>query len=312
MKSPLYRSFLSLKTIIFTGFVWALLSFFFDLCFHNPLPEQEVPLWSDVGIFIFENVAFFGAGWLCLRNWLYPKILSDRNIWLFLGVGLIFQAIGNVFYAYWELILQREPNASLADPFYVFSYLLLVIGLVLAVRFRRIGLSLRQWAILTLVAGMAILLAWTNATTEGSAAYVPNFGSTFLVASQTEALAIVPEDNSIPAWVVASEKAIEPIIDYLNLSYVVADVVISILVTTLSLTFWGGKFSRTWLAIAMGSLCLYIADMWYATVAARTGSEPVGIVDSFWIFSAILFGIGAALEYDISIHPPRRFSRRTS
>jgi hypothetical protein len=48
-----------------------------------------------------------------------------------------------------------------------------------------------------------------------------------------------------------------------------------------------------------------IADVRYAYVAARGNFETGGILDTLWVFSAILIGIGAVLEYDLSIHTRR-------
>jgi hypothetical protein len=60
------------------------------------------------------------------------------------------------------------------------------------------------------------------------------------------------------------------------------------------------------LVITLATLLLYIADVRYAYIAARGNFETGGLLDTLWIFSAILFGIGASLEYDLSIHLPRR------
>jgi hypothetical protein len=89
-----------------------------------------------------------------------------------------------------------------------------------------------------------------------------------------------------------------------NLFYVVADVFILIIATTLLLAFWGGRFSQSWRMIAAAAVCLYIADMWlkFAT-SSLYGSQAYqsgGLLEVFWVFSGVLFGIGAVLEFDLS------------
>jgi hypothetical protein len=90
--------------------------------------------------------------------------------------------------------------------------------------------------------------------------------------------------------------------------YIIGDVILVVMATTLLLAFWGGRFSMSWRFIAAAAISYYIADLWfnYATRYIEdyeTGALP----EVFWIFSGCLFAIGAALEYDLST---RRRSRR--
>ncbi len=122
---------------------------------------------------------------------------------------------------------------------------------------------------------------------------------------KTEALFPVPD------WVEALEKQLAPLQSIINLFYVVADVVLLILATMLLLAFWGGKSSRSWQVIAIAAFFLYLADMWfkYATtkiVDYKSGSLP----EVAWVFFGVLFGIGAALEYDLSTRSSRRSGGR--
>jgi hypothetical protein len=279
-----------LENIIAIAIAWAFLAFFFDLLFHNPLPNETLPLWSDVGIVFFEETALFGSSWLCLKNWFYPRLLSDRRIWLLFAIGLILQLVANLIYAYWKLVLYRSPTVSLADPFYFSSYLALVLGTVLAVRYRGINLSTGQISILSGVAGLSVWLAWIDSRPLATDNTPSNVSGVVTLA---------------PEWVLAIERTLKPIVGFINLSLVLADAILIVLAVSLLLTFWGGRFSRTWMAIAAGSFLLYIADTSYAIVAARTGSEPIGVIDCLWIVSFLLFGIGAAFEYDASNRLPQ-------
>jgi hypothetical protein len=62
--------------------------------------------------------------------------------------------------------------------------------------------------------------------------------------------------------------------------------------------------------IAAATFSLYIADMWskYAE-AAKVRYESGSLLEVFFVFSAVLFTIGAALEFDVS-KSTRRGSRR--
>jgi hypothetical protein len=63
--------------------------------------------------------------------------------------------------------------------------------------------------------------------------------------------------------------------------------------------------------VAAAAFCLFIADVGFK-YASRPGADyqSGGLVEVLWIFSAILFGIGAALEYDLSSRSRSRSSTR--
>ncbi|MCU0566128.1 MAG: hypothetical protein MUF49_05980 [Oculatellaceae cyanobacterium Prado106] len=130
------------------------------------------------------------------------------------------------------------------------------------------------------------------------------------VVTETPAAEAAEEESpNTPEWAIALEKTLTPLADIVSWLYIVGDVILVIMASTLLLAFWGGKFSQSWQFIAAAAFCYYIADLWfnYATRYIpnyETGSLP----EVFWIFSACLFAIGAALEYDLSTR--RRNSRR--
>ena len=104
-----------------------------------------------------------------------------------------------------------------------------------------------------------------------------------------------------PAWVSAVEDTLAPLKPFLDYFYVMADVFILIVATTLLLAFWGGRFSQSWRMIAAAAFSLYIADMWFKYATARLENYQSGdLLEIFWVLSGVLFGIGAALEYDLS------------
>jgi hypothetical protein len=65
--------------------------------------------------------------------------------------------------------------------------------------------------------------------------------------------------------------------------------------------------------IAAASISLYIADMWFKYATANICNYESGsLLEVFWIFSGVLFGIGAVLEYDLSTRSRRSSRRRSS
>jgi hypothetical protein len=129
---------------------------------------------------------------------------------------------------------------------------------------------------------------------------------------------VIPESASpqpektaeeVPAWAIALEKQLEPLASTVGWLYIIGDVILVVMATTLLLAFWGGRFSLSWRFIAAASLSYYIADLWF-NYATRyiTNYETGALPEVFWIFSGCLFAIGAALEFDLSTR--RRSARR--
>ncbi|MBF2018699.1 MAG: hypothetical protein IGR93_00940 [Hydrococcus sp. C42_A2020_068] len=311
MKRPSFQFSPSFSSVVLIGTLWALLTVYLALAFGMPMPGDKVPRWYSIVSYILEEGAFLGAGWLCLRNWRLPQIISDRNVWLFLGLGTLLYLMATLIFMYWEIGLERAPNVSLADPFYMVSYLLLLWGMFLALKSRGLHLRAWQWVVLAAVAASAIGFGWQIATPydDDSATLEQIFiASTATLNNSDWSILASVTGKEVPDWVLGIEKTLEPSIVILSWLYIVYDVLLLIMAATLLLNFWGGRFSRTWTLIASAALLLYIADMHFAYVATRTDYETNSIIDTFWTLSAIFFGVGAAWEYEISTRSRRRRS----
>ncbi|NET54053.1 MAG: hypothetical protein F6K09_37170, partial [Merismopedia sp. SIO2A8] len=85
-----------------------------------------------------------------------------------------------------------------------------------------------------------------------------------------------------------------------------------IIASALLLAFWGGRFSQSWRMIAAATFSLYIGDMWFKYAEARAVEyESGGLLEVSFVFSGVLFAIGAALEYEVSSRSRRGSRRRT-
>ena len=116
--------------------------------------------------------------------------------------------------------------------------------------------------------------------------------------------------NSAPSWVLTLDGKLQPFSSLLNNFYIIADVFLLIIATALLLAFWGGRFSQSWRMIAAATFSLYIADMYFKWIDTRVVDyESGGLLEVFFVFTAILFAIGAVLEYDVSTRS--RQSRRS-
>lgn len=336
-KSSSPPAFLSAQTVVIAGIVWAVLALLFFLLFSVPQSaNEELPLWYRLGTYIFELVAYLGASTICLRNWQSPQMVSGRNVWLGLGLGMLFYFIGGVLFGIWELYFKLDPDVSPADLFYIGSYIVLIWGMVLAVTSKRLNLEPIQWALLAGIAALGITIAvWIAAPTEwrinlglarpSTEQVAPGKKAAKAAAKSAPAIkesSSVPEEeeeeekSNAPSWVLQLNDQLEPYGKGVNLFYIVGDVFLLIIATALLLAFWGGRFSQSWRMIAAATFSLYIADMYFKWRDSQAGAmayQSGNLPEVFFVFSAILFGIGAVLEFDISTRSRQsRRSRRGS
>ncbi len=341
-KSSTSPSLLSAQTLVIAGIVWAVMALLFFLLFSVPFSEEEgLPLWYSIGTYIFECGAYLGAALVCFRNWQSPHMVSGRNVWLGIGLGMLFYFIAGVLFGIWELYFELDPDVSPADAFYLGSYVVLIGGMVIAVTSKRLNLEIWQWGLLAGIAAFGIAVAISvaapdslrarlgmgtaatqevvtgsapSATAKGRAPALDNSSKLQAKAAATDAESASEEEaaeTKAPEWVMALDKQLSPYAYAINLFYIVGDVFLLIIATALLLAFWGGRFSQSWRMIAAATFSLYIADMYFKwrDTQAEGSYQSGSLLEVFFVFSAILFGIGAILEHDISTRS--RQSRRS-
>lgn len=338
MSSPSEKSssLLSAQTVVITGIVWGVVALLFFLLFSVPLPGEELPLWYSIGTYVFELGAFLVASMVCFRNWQSPQMVSGRNVWLFIGLGMFFYFLAGVLFGFWELLWELDPDVSLADVFYIASYIFLGWGMSLAVTSKRLNLEVWQWGVLSGVAAAGIALGiWIASPTLFGLLPAVGFGDTTPVPIEVASpegtmanaprAAVLPEatvnetaeeeedsESLAPAFIEKIDDTLEPFAYGVNLFYIIGDVFLLIVATALLLAFWGGRFSQSWRMIAAATFSLYIADMYFkwADSQAEGAYESGALLEVFFVFTAILFAIGAVLEYDISTRSRQSRRRR--
>jgi hypothetical protein len=345
-KSSSHKPFLPVQTIVLAGIAWAVLALLFFMLFSITPSGAERPQWYLYGTYVFELVAYLSAAILCFRNWRSPQIVSGRQVWLGIGAGMLCYFIGGVIFGIWELLWGLDPAVSLGDLFYIPTYICLGLGMILAVRSKRLSLVWWQWAIVGAIAFVGTVLAWAVAYPPTAAqAAVPSIAIEQTLAQATPATKPSPaakpapktpaaqstakpkpakpspsptdkeaapeEKSNAPAWALALDEQLKQFEAPVSLFYVVADILLLILATMLLLAFWGGRFSQSWRMIAAAAVSLYIADMWLKWAENNIKNYQSGsLPEVFWVFSGVLFAIGAALEYDTSSRSRRVGGRR--
>ncbi|WP_026730913.1 hypothetical protein [Fischerella sp. PCC 9605] len=288
------KSLFTTENIILASIGWGVLALLYFLLFSAKVPASPDCIaklgakaletnclrradWYVLGTNVFEALAYLAASILCFRNWRSQQIVSGRKVWLAIGIGMLSYFLGGIFFGYTEIVLQEEPFPSLGDVFFVITYLLLGVGMALAVASRRLNLETSQWIIVLAIGAFGSALAW-------------------LISNQPQAAV----EAQYP-------PGLELVASALNWFYVISDVLLLIIATTLLLAFWGGRVSLSWRMIAAATFSLYIADMWYKYATNSIPNYQSGeILEVFWVWSGVLFGMGAVLEYDASLNRSRR------
>lgn len=291
--------------LIGSAIAWGIITLLFFLLGSTPSPTATQPGWFLAGTNGLETGAFAIAALLCFRNWQSRYIVSGRQVWLWLGAGLLTYGCGNVLFFIWGTIWGLDPVVSLGDIFYILSYLLLATGMIKAALQRRLNLELTQWLIVGGVGLMGILLAlfvhvqaaqatsdWAPLTIQNG--LIPDLSADVL-------LAVKPATQP-PVWITRLDHHLQPLADMISILYVIGDTVLLIIAATLLVAFWGGRSSQAWILIALATFSLYVADMFFAYAANRNTYVEGSLWEVFWPFSAIFFWLGAVVERSVSIH----------
>lgn len=317
--------FLSTNALISLGIIWGLVSLLFFLFFSVPPPGQDRPQWYLDGITVLETGAFLLSSFLCFRNWNSEQIVSGRTVWLWIGLGLMSFAFGNLMFYLWGNVWGKDPAVSLGDAFYLLSYIFLAIGMFQAVLPRRLNLDAKQWIAVAVIGllgvGLAFFLSYRTSgeavveTPPEPAAMEETVPAE--VAEPAPAEAIAPEiedpeveESTAPVWVQTLDAQLEPYESFVGLMYVLGDCLLLVVAATLLVAFWGGRFSQSWKLIAIAAICLYIADMCFFYYVNLEGYQEGSLWEVFWTFSAVFFGLGAVVEYAISTRSRRNPRRR--
>jgi hypothetical protein len=260
--------------VILGSIIWAILAILYYLFLGLPTEtsgEDLVrPYWYRIGIYIFQTIPIAFTGFLCLRNFRSSKVIGSRRVWLSIGIGVISWGIGNLIFAYIELVLKERPFPSLSDAFFVITSIFLSLGMLMSSIGRRINLLLWQWLIVAVVAivGVAVAGFVTFIAGKGGQPVEFNLGT------------------------------------YLYIIYALGNILLLVVAAILFQAFRGGKYASSWQLLGAGGASMYIADLGFNYLNnIATDAKPYQsgeLVELFWIFAFLLFGMAAAVELDIS------------
>jgi hypothetical protein len=316
--------------VTYWGIIWAVISTVLYLNFSVVDAHAARPVWFIFATTGLEELGLLISGYLCWRNWQSPDIPSGRAVWLLFAIAIFAFFGGNLWFYLWEVQWGLDPAASAGNPFFVLFYLMLIAGMRLAILDRDVQLAPQQWFVVGTVAAIGLTIGCWLTTLPARAAVLPTASSVEIAQTSSNrsltAGITTPMDyrqslvksTSVssaqpPEWVLAIDRSMQPLVTTFNLFYVLCDLVLLAFAAILLLGFWGGQLGLPWRMAAQAVLCFYIADTWFAYANDRVqGYESGSIMEVFWIFGIVQFGIAAALEFDNSIRARRLARRRTA
>jgi hypothetical protein len=318
------QTWLSAECITYWGLIWSAISLVVYLNFSVVDASIARPGWFILTTTGLEEIGLIVSGYLCVRNWKNPDISSGRAVWLLFAIAIFAFFIGNLWFCLWELCWGLDPAASAGNLFFVLFYLILIAGMRLAILDRDVRLQRQQWVIVTGIAAVGLTMGcWLTTLPAKAESITPTTisivsrqdGSSrnHIAAVSAPKISAQTSSQPPPDWVLAIDRSMQPFINTFNLFYVLCDLVLLTFAAILFLGFWGGKLGLPWRTTAQAVLCFYIADTWFAYANDRVqGYESGFIIEVFWIFGIVQFGIAAALEFDNSIRARRLARRRTA
>ena len=320
------QTWLTGEYVLYWGLIWAIISSILYLTYSVVDPQTTRPGWFILTTTGLEQVGLLISGCLCLRNWRSSSI-SGGTVWLLFAIAMFAFFGGNMWFCLWEMLWGLDPAASAGNLFFVLFYLILIAGMRLAILDRNVQLARQQWIVVAGVAAIGLTMGCWLTTLSARAVRVPPQSGAMTIAQaassrgtmvKTNAPTIPPKckvasSKLPPDWVLAIDRSMQPLVSTFNLFYVLCDLVLLTFAAILFLGFWGGQLGLPWRMTAQAVLCFYIADTWFAYANNQVqGYESGSIMEVFWIFGIVQFGVAAALEFDNSIRARRLARRRTA
>jgi hypothetical protein len=305
---------LNSENVTYAGIIWSALAIITYFSF-NTLDGIDRPLWFKTIALGFEQIAAIGSGYLCWRNWRSTTTPNGRILWLLLAIGLAGFFGGNIWFGLWELVWGLDPASSVGNIFFVLFYLFTIAAIRLIISRERVRLDRLQWSIICGVTTFGIILSvWLTAIVPNRALQLDTSPVTPIVksAAASQNPPATAKYAPPPQWAIEIDRILQPTIGTFNLFYVLCDLVLLILSAILLLGFWGGSLGRPWRVVAQAVLCFYVSDLWFAYANNQIEGYRSGfIMELFWIFGIVQFGIAAALEFDNALRMRRLVRRRT-
>lgn len=221
---------------------------------------------SDIG----GALVILTAGVVVLLTALrFQKGDAVRRHWMMIAVGTLVYALGDMTWTYFEVFRGTDPFPSLADAFYILSYVFLGIGIMGAALGYRQLVDLRKSAIVSAVVSVGLLgVLWWQL-----------LGATF------------------------ADPELDALSKGISIFYPVADVLFefgpALLIVLIAWHLGRGRFGWPWWPLALGVALIAISDAGFALLDSKGLYEAGNIIDIGWMLGNVLIATGALVARDV-------------
>ncbi len=228
---------------------------------------ETASLWvSDVASFVFNGIA---AAIVIATALSFGRGERVGRPWLLVGLAVGLYALGDLAWAYIELIQGANPWPSIADVFYSAEYVFMFAGILLA------ALAYRQLSDWRLPLALSALAGFGLA----AALYVLVLGPN--VVADTEMTVL--------------ERVV-------SAGYPLADSILliapSLFIALFLVRLGTGRLAWGWWAVLGGTVLLALSDTIYSVMTALGTYAAGGLLDNGWMFAHALIAFGAMVARD--------------
>jgi signal transduction histidine kinase/DNA-binding response OmpR family regulator len=225
--------------------------------------EWHNMLFSDVFTVILNSLAS-----LCLLYAVYASYKIEKEFypgWMMIFLFQIFFTIGDAFWAYYEIILDQSPSPSPADVFYLLSYPLFLVGVIVLPSFRfsasdRIKLLLDTCIVLI----SSVIVYW----------------------------------STIIAPTLSANSDADPIITILSVAYPIMDLVLFFALVDLLLRRQSISGSKPILLLMAFCAINILTDAYYMQQSLEGTYLSGGLLDAGWILGYLIIGLAGLAHVD--------------
>lgn len=191
---------------------------------------------------------------------------------LFMALGFVFWALGDVLWYIFKLFLKIDPFPSIADIFYLIGYVLIFIGIYKALRLAEVSLE-----------------TFKKIGRPALAAIIPLVIILILIVSYF-------------GIYLAYDPSADVLTNFFSIGYGVADLILiisSLLVLSIINVYRGGKFASFWACFIIG-LCLFLlGDILFAFYGVQFENDlkPYIYIDLLYAGGYLLFAYAMFVKY---------------
>jgi len=129
------------------GLIVLLTFFLYVTSYFLPVEDYYILVFADIFFFLIAFLASF----LCFSNYTKFGKSLEGKCWMLLGIGLFLWGVGELFWAWYELVEEIYPFPSPADVYYTLGYFPMILATLYYFSYIQVPLKTRKICLATLL-----------------------------------------------------------------------------------------------------------------------------------------------------------------